>query len=238
MASMKPGIKKQWDIEAIANDLRQTEWYITEGPRDEQQFVRIDRMTFLADYPVIEGLARDLLSKKEIKEAEKTDTLPEVLQDATDEYMDALAELVGDVMGEHVYGTFEEGSAFAGQYEEGPFKELSEKFKIAKEDLKYHRLEGSSRMSGPSMDGGQGARELATQFVNGATSGTAGNMYIHGNRIYSYGPHFPVAERRHGVIYLTTRKYSQTTSTHVNAVKRAAEEEGFEIIPENLPPEV
>lgn len=233
MASFKKAIKKNWDIDGLVSDLRGAEWYITEGPTS-QGYTRIDRMIGLPSYRSFEEFARDLLPKSEIKEAEKTDTLPEVLSDAADQYINELAELVGEKMKEHVYGTWEEGDGWLGQYEEGKLQDLSKNFKIAAEDLERH---GSSRMSGTSMDGGRGASELATQFVNGATSGTAGNMYIHGNRIYSYGPHFPIAERSHGTIHLTTRKYSPTTSMHVNAVKRAAEEEGFEIIPENLPPE-
>lgn len=64
-------------------------------------------------------------------------------------------------------------------------------------------------------------------------------MYIHGSRIYSYGPHFPIAERKPGTIVVTSRPSpSQTTSTHVNAVKRAAEAEGFKVVSKDLPPEV
>lgn len=232
MASFKKAIKKNWDIDGLASDLRDAEWYITEGPTSHG-YTRIDRMIGLPSYRSFEEFAKDLLPKSEIKEAEKTDTMPEVLSDAADQYINELAELVGEKMKEHVYGTWEEGDGWLGQYEEGKLEDLSKNFKINAEDLERH---GSSRMSGPSMEG-RGANELASQFVNGATSGTAGNIYIHGNRIYSYGPHFPIAERHEGYIYLTTRKYSVTTSAHVNAVKRAAEAEGFEIVKKNIPPE-
>lgn len=236
MASFKKQIKKMWDIEGLASDLRGAEWYITEGPRGPEQFIRIDRMIGLPSYQSFEGLAEDLLPKKEIDEAKKTDTMPELLSDAADQYLEELAELVAEAMKEHVYGTWEEGDGWLGQYEEGTFQEMAKKYPLNADMLQAHGLAGW-KMAGPSMEGRE-ANELAVQFVNGASNGTAGNIYIHGNRIYSYGPHFPIAERRYDGIYVTTRKSpSVTTSGHINAVKRAAEQEGIRIVSKNLTPE-
>ena len=119
-------VKKHWDIKAMARDLKAQRWRITEGPT-EGGGVRIDRMDFLASYGRIEDLAKDLLTEEEYAEAEKGDTLPEVLDDVTREYLDALAEAVAEEMGEHVYGTFEEGDAFIGQYEDGDYADLVER---------------------------------------------------------------------------------------------------------------
>jgi hypothetical protein len=322
MASFKKVLQRMWDINGLVSDLKAAEWNVTEGPSSYGN-ARIDRMIGLPSYNAIEGMARDLLSSKEIKEAQKNDTLPELLSDAADQYINELAELVGEKMKAHVYGTFEDGDAWLGQYEEGKLKTLSENFKLSVEDIKRHGLErgfesmghgayqgeytqhqmgdegpatkqereaiqehvknhliragyspgeaysyvnawvwdglaswepgvrrkilreinkavrtSSAQMSGASMDG-RGANDLATEFVNGGVSGEAGSMYIHGDRIYSYGPHFPIAERHGGAVYVTSRQSpSKTTSTHVNAVKRAAEAGGFDVVEKNIPPEV
>ena len=56
-------------------------------------------------------------------------------------------------------------------------------------------------------------------------------FYFEGDTIYSYGRHFPIAKHTevNGVkcIFLTTRKYSNTTAGHVSCVSRA--------IPETIP---
>lgn len=388
MASFKKHITDHWDIDGLASDIRQAEWYITEGPTSHGS-ARIDRMTNIGSYERIERMIKDLLPQKEVQEAEKDDTIFEMLNDATREYLDELAEQVGKHMKEHVYGTVEEDDMWLGQYEEGKLEDLARDFKIATEDLKRHGLgdadwprrqgeyvqhgptalpiagevvwrlvsegwdpdtaryevnnwarrgiesltetprkaiekavreirgewrkemagpelgqnaenmetregrallqqwlqaylqqqgytpaeaqayvtswvwdelvswaaniknpilkkiakglteyrKSPAAMSGASMDG-RGANDLAVEFVNGAVTGDAGSMYIHGDRIYSYGPHFPVAERHGGTVYVTSRQPpSKTTSTHVNAVKRAAEAEGFEVVEKNIPPE-
>ncbi len=92
---------------------------------------------------------------------------------------------------------------------------------------------------------GNAQRILAENFVNGANSGVASSMYIHGNRIYSYGPHFPIAERHTitsvgalagtPVIIITARKSpSKTTSAQVGLVKAAAQQAGLEIMYQDL----
>ncbi len=94
---------------------------------------------------------------------------------------------------------------------------------------------------------GNAQRVLAENFVKGANSGVASSLYIHGNRIYSYGPHFPIAERHvisttplagTPVIIITSRKSpSKTTSGQIGLVKAAAQAAGMEIMYEELKPE-
>lgn len=88
-------------------------------------------------------------------------------------------------------------------------------------------------------DNAAGARRLAREFVGGATRGQAGALYIHGETIYSYGPHFPVAAHTgDGRIAVTTRKPpSRTTAAHLGAVRRAAEEAGVRVARMELVPE-
>lgn len=66
---------------------------------------------------------------------------------------------------------------------------------------------------------------LADEFAKGATSGSASSLYIEGNRIYSYGPHFPIAERRDdGTILVrhpSRKAPSVTTAGHVGIVMGA-----------------
>ena len=79
---------------------------------------------------------------------------------------------------------------------------------------------------------------LAEQFVQGANSGVAGPLYIQGQTIYSYGPHFPIARREGNLILITTRRHpSRTTLGHVVLVKRAAQKAGKEVAFQELAPE-
>lgn len=51
-----------------------------------------------------------------------------------------------------------------------------------------------------------------------------GNFYYENESIYSYGRHFPIAvlSKAPGVVYFTTRGYSNTTAKHVHMVRYAA----------------
>jgi hypothetical protein len=73
---------------------------------------------------------------------------------------------------------------------------------------------------------GNAQKILAENFVKGANSGVASSMYIHGNRIYSYGPHFPIAQRNNdGTILIrhpSKKAPSKTTAGHISAVVNAA----------------
>lgn len=126
---MKKIIKSQWDMKGLAANLGNQPWHITEGPTSHGS-VRIDRMSYITSYRNIESLAKDTVSEKELEEARANDTLPELLDDVTNDYMEILGELVAEEMGEHVYGTFEEGDAFIGQYEDGKLEELEKEFNI------------------------------------------------------------------------------------------------------------
>jgi hypothetical protein len=88
-------------------------------------------------------------------------------------------------------------------------------------------------------DNPQAAFELATRFVYGsAKTGRAGNLYIHGDRMYSYGLHFPIAERQDGMIVITTRRApSRTAVQHIAAVRRASQAAGITVISAALSPE-
>ena len=102
MAFSKKAIAKAWDIEGLANDLRDAVWYVTEGPHGHQRYTRIDRRTLLGTADVIERAATSLLSKQEIKEAEKPDTRPTLLYAAAEEDLNALTESVAKGMGPQV----------------------------------------------------------------------------------------------------------------------------------------
>lgn len=73
---------------------------------------------------------------------------------------------------------------------------------------------------------GNAQKILAENFMRGANSGVASSMYIHGNRIYSYGPHFPIAQRNDdGTILIrhpSKKAPSKTTAGHISAVVNAA----------------
>jgi hypothetical protein len=72
---------------------------------------------------------------------------------------------------------------------------------------------------------GNAQKILAENFVKGANSGVASSLYIHGNRIYSYGPHFPIAERRGDSILIrhpSKKAPSKTTAGHISLVVNAA----------------
>jgi hypothetical protein len=47
------------------------------------------------------------------------------------------------------------------------------------------------------------------------------NFYYHGQTIYSYGNHFPIAKIYDGFILLTTKTYSNTTAKHIYIVRNA-----------------
>lgn len=76
-----------------------------------------------------------------------------------------------------------------------------------------------------------GVEQLARSFAEGATSGKAGSLYIHGDTLYSYGPHFPVAKRTGTkTMVVTSRKApSRTTAKQIGQVIRGIEGAGFGI---------
>lgn len=105
-------VRKHWDIPGIIDDLRRESWYQTEPHR-------IDRQTFLASYKTFEELAKESVTEEEWAEAEEGGFTNEIVED----YMNALAEVLSDVMGEHVYVIPEAGDVIVGQYKEGDISE-------------------------------------------------------------------------------------------------------------------
>jgi hypothetical protein len=77
-------------------------------------------------------------------------------------------------------------------------------------------------------------RDVAAEFVNGATSGEGSHMYIRGSVLYSYGEHFPLAFRgQDGKLYYNGERYSNSTSkqqSHFRMVARNFIEVNTEII--------
>jgi len=57
-------------------------------------------------------------------------------------------------------------------------------------------------------------KALIDKFVKGATRGTASNMSIDGDTLYSYGKHFPLLVKMDWGFLLNADKYSSTTSSH------------------------
>lgn len=52
---------------------------------------------------------------------------------------------------------------------------------------------------------------------------TGSNFYFVGDTIYSYGPHFPIAriDVDRGIVWFTTRGYSNTTAKHTSLARQA-----------------
>ncbi len=62
--------------------------------------------------------------------------------------------------------------------------------------------------------------DLARKFAHGATSGTGSNMFIEGNKIYSYGKHFIIGIRRNDYLFvLNGETYSPSTSKQQSYVR-------------------
>ena len=59
---------------------------------------------------------------------------------------------------------------------------------------------------------------VAQMYAEGATDGHAKNMYISGDTIYSYGPHFPIARRLPGGYIFNSDNSSVSTARHKSKV--------------------
>lgn len=59
------------------------------------------------------------------------------------------------------------------------------------------------------------------------------SLYFIGNKIYSYGPHFIIAEKEliHRNAFVTNKTYSHTTTRQTNAVRVALIKAGYKIYP-------
>ena len=65
--------------------------------------------------------------------------------------------------------------------------------------------------------------ELAESFAHGEIKGSASNMFIEGDVMYSYGYHFALAIRKRGHFVLNGDTYSSSTSTHQTYTREACE---------------
>ena len=73
-------------------------------------------------------------------------------------------------------------------------------------------------------------RDLAPSFARGDTKGKAGNIFIGGRTIYSYGQLFPIANKISSTEYLfNCLHHSSSTATHQSTVRRALEARGFTV---------
>jgi hypothetical protein len=63
---------------------------------------------------------------------------------------------------------------------------------------------------------------LVDKFVKGGTKGSASNMFVEGNVLYSYGHHFPMLVRTSFGYLLNADKYSSTTSSHQSGCMKHA----------------
>jgi hypothetical protein len=59
---------------------------------------------------------------------------------------------------------------------------------------------------------------VAEAYAAGATKGASKSMYIDGDSIYSYGPHFPIASRIPDGYIFNSDDYSPTTARHKSDV--------------------
>lgn len=67
-------------------------------------------------------------------------------------------------------------------------------------------------------------KKIAECFIatRGAKDCKGSNFYVSRGVLYSYGPHFPLALFRGGVLYINSDGYSQSTARHKSYVTRAA----------------
>lgn len=74
-------------------------------------------------------------------------------------------------------------------------------------------------------------RTVATQWVNNQSQNYAGsNLFSEGNKIYSYGYHFLIAEIvKDKEANFNSRKYSHTTARHKSHVKQALLASGYSL---------
>jgi hypothetical protein len=113
---MREAIAKHFDIPSVVSELRTQKWFGTEP-------YRIDRTLWIGSYELIRSLTRQAVPTREWYEAAR-----EGMEDGlVDDYLNTLAVMVGEAMGEeHVYGMFEDSEAFLGQYEDMSAAELRE----------------------------------------------------------------------------------------------------------------
>lgn len=93
---MKEAVRKDWDIKGLAMDLID------------------DKRIYLASWDTLENVVKMHIPDNEWEEAKKYGFEHEFVED----YLSALSEVVGEVLGRDVYWTAEVGEVFLGQVEE------------------------------------------------------------------------------------------------------------------------
>lgn len=132
-------VRRDVDLDGLVNELKAAPWRFVEKNR-------IERTVFVASWDAILGTIKDEIPESVYSAAEEDDTVPELENDESDAYMEALAEEVATAMKaspgkppeglfdeppheykkEHVFATFEDGDGFIGQYEEGGPEKLED----------------------------------------------------------------------------------------------------------------
>jgi hypothetical protein len=71
--------------------------------------------------------------------------------------------------------------------------------------------------------------QIISRFLNGATTGSnkQGSLFIEGDTLYSYGRHYPLAQRLLGAVWVNSARYSNTTSKQASLVRSAASRKGI-----------
>lgn len=74
-------------------------------------------------------------------------------------------------------------------------------------------------------------REFIAQALNGTTKrDIVSSVLRHGDTVYSYGSHYPLARVIRGKVFVNSAGYSNTTSKHICWAREAASDLGLEAI--------
>lgn len=77
-------------------------------------------------------------------------------------------------------------------------------------------------------------RTVAKAFVE-KREARAKHLFTDGKTIWSYGRHFPIAVwNENGIAFITTDRYSKTTSRHHSYIRQALAAEGIQAEPAGL----
>jgi hypothetical protein len=72
---------------------------------------------------------------------------------------------------------------------------------------------------------------ISEAYADGKTSGRACNMFIEGDKIYSYGYHYTIARKwAEGFYILNSNRYSSSTARQVAEVRGALERAGHYVL--------
>lgn len=110
MVDLKRVVRRHWDINGLIADLRNSDFEMVASED------RMERRTYLASERAIQMLAKNVVSKKEWKEAVKNG----VEQEISDEYLQALVDVIkGSIRGpsrhDNISYEWHDGDAFIVQ---------------------------------------------------------------------------------------------------------------------------